>query len=111
MTTATAKTYFVLQASGDDKPYALAALNGDGLPERFVPGKGFLDWPPLAPALLGYGSDAREVRPVSEDEAKALMEQNIGPLPDSYVASQQGKPDGNPDAEPLDPDPEADAPE
>jgi hypothetical protein len=98
-TTQQGKRYFALQATDDPAPYALAALNGDGMPERFVPGKGFLDWPALTGALLGFDpAEAQEAREIDEEQAKALMAQNVGPLPDYYVASMQGMPDGNPQA-------------
>lgn len=100
-----AKRYFALQADDDPAPYALAALNSDGMPERFVPGKGFLDWPSLSGALLGFDpAEAREVHEITEEQAKALQEQNVGPLSDAYVAANQGQPDGNPKADPIDPD-------
>jgi hypothetical protein len=99
------KTYFALQDPDDPQPYAVAALNADGMPERFVPGKGFIDWPPLTGALHGFDAEAaREVKPITEEQANALTAQNIGALPDAYVAANQGTPEGNSQAEPVDPD-------
>lgn len=99
------KRYYALQGDDDPTPYALAALNADGLPERFVPGTGFVDWPALAGALLGFDpSEAREARQITEEQANALMAQNVGALPADYVAANRGQPDGNPQAAPLEPD-------
>lgn len=102
-TTTADKRYFALQAVDDPAPYALAALNKDGMPERFIPGEGFVDWPALSGALHGFDpAEAREVREIDAEQAKALMDQNVGPLPANYVASMRGMPDGNPQAAPLD---------
>jgi len=66
-----ATQWWKLQNRGQSQPYGLAALvDGDGLPRRFVPGEGLVDWPSLAGELLMGESGAD---PISEDEAKSLM--------------------------------------
>lgn len=64
-----AKTrYYVISDAGKSKPYALARVGDDGIPERYIPGgEGWVDWPFYATYLAGGEAGASEVPSAEAD--------------------------------------------
>jgi hypothetical protein len=81
--------WYALQDPGDKAPYAVMGFNWDeGLPRRFVPGEGLVDWPSLAGYVVNGEPGAHEI-----DEATAIkmMKAGVGKVSPANVEYGRGK--------------------
>ena len=81
--------WWALQDFWDEAPYSVMALDPkDGLPRRFVPGEGLVDWPSLSMFVFNGEPGAH---PITEDVAIQMMNQGVGTIDPSFVAAARGK--------------------
>jgi hypothetical protein len=81
--------WWALQDYDDPGPYAVMALDQDeGLPRRYVPGQGLLDWPSLAMYVFNGEPGAH---PIDQATAVELMKQDVGKIKPEIVASSKGQ--------------------
>lgn len=79
--------WWVLQHPDEAQPAAVFAEGDDGLPRRFVPGQGLVDWPSLAEYTIGGEPGAHVV------DAKAALRHirnGVGRVSPDVVARNRG---------------------
>ena len=81
--------WWVLQLPDGVPRGVIAVIEGDGLPRRYVPGEGLVDWPALT--MFTHNGEAGAYR-ITEEEALALIRDGGGgPMEAWVVAQQRGK--------------------
>lgn len=79
--------YWAIQDVGGPIVGVLAVVDRDGLPRRFVPGVGLVDWP--AAVMFTHGGEVGAHR-ISTAEAQALMRGGVGAVSPRILATQRG---------------------
>lgn len=80
--------WWALQDRDDPEPYAVMALDDDGLPRRYVPDQGLVHWPALAMFVFGGETGAT---PIEEDEAIEMIKEGVGAIDPGFVVLEKGQ--------------------
>lgn len=81
------RRFYALHLIGEPQPYAVAARTGNGVPERYVPGQGWVDMPVLSDYFTGEDPGAKEI---TAEEAHTYIEGGLGQLGEGAVEKLRG---------------------